>query len=141
MTSKRPAGMLDMLTRPLVSLVAAVAILSAVAVARGEFPHVIGRHCGIGWSDGYHSHTACPPKRHIVHHKAALAPAPKPAPWWAIPAEQPDTPQPEQLPTPAGETPDTTGTSAISGRSLFRQNGDGATVRELSALNGAAANR
>jgi hypothetical protein len=126
---------------PLIAFGAIVAISTTAPVARAEFPHVIGRHCGIGWSDGYHSHTACPPKRHIVHHKTTFAPAPKPVPWWAIPAEQPDTPQPEQLPTPAGQTPTTTGTSATGGRSLFRQNGDGSAVSELSALSGAAANR
>src|SRR5437762_702717 len=104
-----------MSTRPSVSLIASAMILTALPIARAELPHSIGRYCGIGWSDGYHSHTACPPKRHIVHHQS---PPPKPVPWWAVPAAQPDTPQPETLPPPAGQIPVTTGTSTTTGRSL-----------------------
>jgi hypothetical protein len=125
----------------LISLVTAVTLFSDVPNVQADYPNSFCRHCGIGWSDGYHSHTACPPKRLIVHHKPAPAPAPKPVPWWAIPAEQHATPQPEELPTPAGQTPTTTGTSGTSGRSLLRQSGDSSTVSELNALSGAAASR
>src|SRR3954464_906006 len=123
------------------SLVTAVALCTATPNLQAASPHSFCRYCGIGWSDGYHSHTACPPKRHIVHDKLAPPPRPKPVPWWAIPAEQLDTPQPELLPTPADQTPAISGTSSTSGRSLFRQSGDNSAVSELDSLSGAAASR
>ena len=125
----------------IVSLITAAALFAAARNVRAAFPTSICRSHGIGWSDGYHSHTACPPKRHIVHHKPARAPTPKPVPWWAIPADQHGAPQPEELPAPSGQTPPTTSTSGTSGRSLLRQSGDSSTVSELNALSGAAASR
>lgn len=88
-------------------LVAAVTILSIAPAARGEFPHNVGRYTGIGWSDGYHSRTACPPKQHLAIHKPVAAVKPTPTPWWKIPA---------------------TDVQTANGPSLFRQPGEGTTL-------------
>jgi len=92
--------------------------LTIVPVARAAVPHAFGRHCGIGWSDGYHSRAACPGPR-IAHHlplaAPVLAPAPAAIPWWKIPAAGA-----EELPSPAGKNP-TSRTVPMSGPSLFSQ--------------------
>lgn len=88
-------------------LVAAVTVLTILPAARGEFPHNAGRCLGVGWSDGYHSHTACPPKAHFVIHKPMAAVKPAPIPWWKIPA---------------------TDAHPDSGPSLFRQPGEGTSI-------------
>jgi hypothetical protein len=108
--------------RPFVSLVLAAATLTTVPVARAAVPHALGRHCGIGWSDGYHSRAACPQPKiaHQLPFSAPVAPfsAPVPAevPWWKIPAADA-----EVLPTPAGRSPATTRTAPVTGPSLFGQ--------------------
>jgi hypothetical protein len=126
-----------MLTMPrllLVSLAGLLTLVTIVPAARGEVPHAIGRYLGMGWSDGYHSRTACPPKRHIVHHQPT--PAPAPIPWWKIPAEGA-----EALPAPAAQQPDTTRSFPPSGPSLFRQPGEGSSVTVSSTPNPTAASR
>ncbi|HMC12706.1 MAG TPA: hypothetical protein VKH44_15505, partial [Pirellulaceae bacterium] len=98
------------------SFIAAATLLTVVPAARGELPQSLGRYLGIGWSDGYHAYTACPPKPHIIHHKHAAAafpvaaPPSAPLPWWKIPAAP------------------TEPTSSESGPSLFRQPGEGSSV-------------
>src|SRR5206468_2860255 len=87
---------------PRVSLVLLVAAGLAVAIVptvRGQSPNSIGRYLGIGWSDGYHSHTACPPKPHAIHQQPVVVPvvtpvpaaAPAPVPWWKVPAAPPES--------------------------------------------------
>lgn len=105
-----------------------VSVLLAVPTAatlRAEPVSSIGRYLGVGWSDGYHSHAACPPKRHVVR---AILPAPSAAPssapaksipWWMIPADNP-----ENLPAP----PDAAPSTSAPGASLFRQPGEGASA-------------
>jgi hypothetical protein len=110
----------------ILTIVTALLIVPSAASLRADHAQVIGRHLGLGWGDGYHSHTACPPKRHPL--RAALPPAPpqpaKALPWWMIPADSP-----ENLPTPhdAPSSPATPNTGA-PGTSLFRQPGDGSSV-------------
>jgi hypothetical protein len=58
----------------------------------GHWLHGAGRHLGVGWSDGYHSRTACLPRR-----AAQVAPRQAP-PWWTIPAAESGP-----LPHPAAE--------------------------------------
>ncbi len=40
------------------SVVTTVTILSFVSAAHAVEGHVVGRYLGMGWNDGYHSHTA-----------------------------------------------------------------------------------
>jgi hypothetical protein len=102
-----------------ITLLAAVAFLALAPALQAAHSHHLGRYLGVGWSDGYHSRTACPPKRHLLH--AASQPT-KPLPWWMIPAEDleplPKTAPDEQLPAP----------DAATGPSLFRQPGEGSSV-------------
>jgi hypothetical protein len=105
-----------MTTRLILSCVAILASVAIVPPARGEWIHSVGRYLGVGWSDGYHSHTACPPKRAL---KKAAAPA-GPPPWWTIPADAA-----EPLPHPAAKRPISTSSPPTTGQSLFRQPGEG----------------
>jgi hypothetical protein len=54
----------------LATLTVAATLLPA-AIASGHGPQALARHCGFGWSDGYHSRTACPPRKG-VHPKPCL---------------------------------------------------------------------
>lgn len=100
---------------PFVMVVAIVASLPSLA---GEPVHSLGRHFGHGWSDGYHSRAACPPKRHF---HSAPDPVAAPMPWWMVPAAEA-----EPLPYPSGKEPATSRYSPASGPTLFRKPGDGA---------------
>ena len=113
------------------SLLAAVLVVSTIPAARAHTPNAVGRYLGIGWSDGYHSHTACPPKQHAIQQRqvgvpimttSPIAPAPASVPWWKIPATPERIPAPE--PTPGASS---------AGESLFRQPGEGASVTALNA--------
>jgi hypothetical protein len=110
---------------PFVSIAAVGFFVVMTQSARGELPSM-GRYLGVGWGDGYHSGTACPPKRHIAHHSygfpvPATAPTETPIPWWKIPAVQP-----EELPAPKSNAATTS--FPPSGPSLFRQPGEGSSV-------------
>src|SRR5438270_10117774 len=98
------------------SLVAATLVVSIVPAARAQSPNTIGRYLGVGWSDGYHAHTACPPKPQRVHHRpvavpvvtaapvmSAPTPTTAPVPWWKIPATPTETAPAETIPSPAGQ--------------------------------------
>jgi hypothetical protein len=102
--------------RLIVLLVAILAAVSFAPPARGEWMHSIGRYLGVGWSDGYHSQTACPPK-HVARKPVAL---PGPPPWWTIPADSA-----EPLPHPAAKQPVSASATPPAGQSLFRQPGEG----------------
>ena len=106
--------------RAILPLVMAIVTFAVHAGHAGEPIHSLGRHYGHGWSDGYHSHAACPPQRHILH---SPPPAAKPIPWWMIPAGAA-----EPLPPPASKEPATSRSSPSSGPSLFRQPGEGSTT-------------
>jgi len=120
------------------SLVVLTATLTIVPAAWGQSPNSCGRYLGIGWSDGYHSHTACPPKTHAIHPwpvavpvvtTAPIMPAPAPpppVPWWKIPATQTQAQPAEQIPWPAAAQDTAAGSSA--GSSLFRQPGESSSV-------------
>jgi hypothetical protein len=106
------------------TLLSAVAMATFASALHAGHSHHLGRHLGVGWGDGYHARTACPPKRHFMH--AAPPPAAS-LPWWMIPAEGTETlpkvmPQ-EQLPGP----------DAATGPTLFRQPGEGSSVHPHSA--------
>lgn len=88
-------------------VVSVVTVLTILPAAHAEFPHNCGRYLGIGWSDGYHSRTACPPKAHFVIHKPIAPVKAEPTPWWKIPS---------------------TDVHPDSGPSLFRQPGEGVSV-------------
>src|SRR3954452_16704587 len=92
------ARMLAMPRFPFRSVALTGAMLLMAATARGEPAQSCGRYLGVGWGDGYHSRTGCPPKRHLVHRLPApfAPPAPAPVPWWKIPAADAET-----IPTPA----------------------------------------
>jgi len=87
-----------MTIRTLQSLVAAVLVLTVAGAANANYPHSICRWTGIGWSDGYHSHAACPPRPHAVAKQGVAVPvgSPNALPWWMTPASGA-----EQVPTPA----------------------------------------
>lgn len=90
----------------------------STASLRAEHGQALGRHLGIGWGDGYHSRTACPPKRVMPRASAVPLAAPsKQVPWWMIPASEP-----ENVPVPAPTEGD-----AASGQSRSRQPGEGSS--------------
>jgi hypothetical protein len=94
----------------------AIAALTILPLAKAEPPHSLSRYLGVHWSDGYHSRTACPPKRGAVYFPVfESAPASGPVPWWKIPSTEG-----ERLPAPT--------TSQPGGASLFRQPGEGSSV-------------
>jgi hypothetical protein len=133
-----------------VSFSTLVAVMLAIAImppARGQSPNTIGRYLGVGWSDGYHSHTACPPKPPIVHHRPAPVPVvttmppvaaamPAPArpqiPWWKIPATPvepaPAEPAASSAAQPAPPAQAGAADDSSAARSLFRQPGEGSSV-------------
>jgi len=100
--------------------VAVMAIMAVMPRAQAEWHRSLGRTLGVGWGDGYHSRTACPPRRSVGY----AVPQPHAIPWWAIPASEG-----EPLPHPA--TPPTGGTAQSHippGQSLFRQPGEGSSI-------------
>jgi hypothetical protein len=118
--------MLNMHRISIVPIVAATLLVATESPATAQMPSSMCRWSGIGWSDGYHSHTACPPKPHAVHRAAPpvfntpvapIAPVmvsspaakPTPVPWWKIPASERERPAPEPMPAPMDSvvTPDT----------------------------------
>jgi hypothetical protein len=105
---------------PTITVVTVLALGSTLQAGHGQ---AIGRYIGVGWSDGYHSRTVCPPKRHMLHAAAPVpvmqAPPIKQVPWWMIPAADA-----ENLPAPQDAKP---GASGSGGTSLFRQPGEGSS--------------
>jgi hypothetical protein len=100
--------------RAILPLITVVASLMLATAAQANWLNGVGRYLGVGWSDGYHSRTACPPKR-----PGGNCPNCDPeAPWWAKPATTA-----EPLPHPAGVS-----RAPASGPSLFRQPGTGSSV-------------
>ena len=101
-----------MLRRAIFPLLWIVAALSIASAARASG---IGRHLGVGWSDGYHAKNACLPQR------AGGCPNCAPdLPWWTAPGPQegvlPPATTHARRPHPPG------------GPSLFRQPGAGSSV-------------
>jgi hypothetical protein len=113
---EKPARMRVMQSRQWISIGMTLAALTIVPLAKAQPPHSLSRYLGVHWSDGYHSRTACPPKRGAAYFSGnESAPASGPAPWWKIPS-----PEAERLPPPAASQP--------GGASLFRQPGEGSSV-------------
>ena len=103
--------------RQWLSVGVALASLMVMPAAKAAIPHSLGRHLGVCWGDGYHSRTACPPKRNVAWFPAVESTVPSgPTPWWKIPA-----PEGERVPTPSASEP-------TPGASLFRQPGEGSSV-------------
>lgn len=50
-----------MTQRMFVWMVAILAMAAGVRVGQAHWWHQMGRNAGLGWSDGYHSRTGCPP--------------------------------------------------------------------------------
>jgi len=130
-----------MVRQPFLSIITAALALTVAPAARGELPQLpqsIARHHGIGWSDGYHSRAACPPKKIVQHRSAAVFPAstPKsaPVPWWKIPPAPTEPAMGEPLPAPAAKEAAPTRFSTTSGPSLFRQPGEGSSVAAPSGV-------
>ena len=48
--------------RPIILLASLATVLTIAPIARAGWGNEICRSTGLGWSDGYHSRTACPPK-------------------------------------------------------------------------------
>ncbi len=102
----------------IIPVVVAGSLLTIGASVAADPLHSVGRHLGIGWSDGYHSRAACPPRHPLL--RTSPQPA-KPVPWWMVPAEGD-----ENLPSPApGDI--TPNPGATTGPSLFRQPGEGSS--------------
>ena len=76
--------------------VAVVAALCFVPPARAGWLQEFNRSFGLGWSDGYHSRTTCPPNRHHAQHPPAAVPS------WIYGEETvvPEVLPPETLPVP-----------------------------------------
>lgn len=91
-------------------------LTGVAAQAAGPF-HSLGRHCGHGWSDGYHSRPAAHAHGYPT---SGPIPAEKPLPWWMIPSDGS-----EPLPQPTLKQPATSRVHSSSGPTLFRQPGDG----------------
>jgi hypothetical protein len=73
------------------TILAIVTVLAIVPAASAHGPGHLGRHSGFGWSDGYHSRTACPPRR-----AGAACPT-------CLPGFNPD-PYPQPVPVSPGHT-------------------------------------
>jgi hypothetical protein len=124
---------------PLRCLATVLALVPLLPAAGVEPVHALGRHHGIGWSDGYHSRAACPRRYYFGHHRAA--PSATSFPWWTAPTAEPlPAAESELLPAPTGQSPATSRTFPPAGPSLFRQPGEGSAV-PLSSAPGSAANR
>ena len=104
-----------MTRRTILTLVTVALMLTLVPQAYAHWPSTLGRHLGVGWSDGYHAQNDCPPG-----HSRNLPYSSWEVPWWTFPA-------PQTRPPPALAAP-----HARSGRptgpSLFREPGEGASV-------------
>ena len=100
--------------RTILPLVAVIACLTFVPAARANWLNGVGRHLGVGWSDGYHATNGCPQK-----HAASSDPNyTLESPWWSV-----LTPQNGQLPISASGR-----SHRPAGPSLFRQPGTGSSV-------------
>jgi len=117
-----------------VMITATMTLLLIMPNARAGMPHALGRHCGVGWGDGYHAHGACPPTQHALLHQQS--PAPQAAPWWMIPSSQTERPESESLPPPAIKEPGVSRAFPASGPSLFRQPGAGSQATASAASGG-----
>jgi hypothetical protein len=115
-----PARMPAMIRRSLVSLIAAVSLVTIVPQAQAEVLGAMGRYLGVGWGDGFHSRAACPPRRHSGFNPYGPY-YPGTLPWWTVPQEA------EPLPHPAAQTPTTSRATPPAGPSLFRQAGEGSS--------------
>ena len=102
--------------RALRSLVLALTVLTILPTAWAELPHQCGRRAGIGWSDGYHSHAACPPQAPLIMHTQVAAAKPVALPWWKIPT------------VGASSSANSASFRPTSGPSLFRQPGEGTSI-------------
>jgi hypothetical protein len=89
-----------MAQRTVIGMMAIVATVSLATDVHAHWWHQLGRSAGLGWSDGYHSRTECPPKGAAFHSAV---------PWQDSP---PSASCPSCVPTaaglalpPAGSTP------------------------------------
>jgi len=113
-----------MLIRSIIRVVAVVALLSIVTIARADWTHTVGRYLGVGWSDGYHSRSACPPR-----HMGTKQYVEEKLPWWATPAADA-----EQLPQPPPANASGAHAYPPGVASLFRSPGEGSSVIESDKL-------
>jgi hypothetical protein len=76
------------------STVALILILATAATAHAGWFNSLGRHLGLGWSDGYHACDSC--SRHGSHFAIPPGglPYPEPVP---VPAKQPTPAKPPML--------------------------------------------
>jgi hypothetical protein len=126
--------------RLLGSIAVHIAIVATIPHAQAAMPHSLGRHCGLGWGDGYHAPAACPPTRHRLFHQQSAAPSG--IPWWMIPASRSERPaESEVLPPPAINAGSAGRAFPPSGASLFRQPGDGTQATLMTAAAPAASSR
>jgi len=111
---------------------AVLAIMPLGSIARAEWS--LGRFLGYGWGDGYHSHSACPPRHAIGYGLLPVQRQPAALPWWATPVPAVEA---EALPHPAAEPqPTTAPATPVPGASLFRQPGESSSVIVSSGANG-----
>jgi hypothetical protein len=77
------------------SMVTILLVAPWAATARGHWLNDLERWVGVGTSDGYHSRTACPPKRSHAHspHSGRLPPT------WASTSPRPSMAGPQRTST------------------------------------------
>lgn len=83
---------------------ALILVLATAATAQAGWLNSLGRHWGLGWSDGYHACDQCPPRRTT---NFAIPPGGLASPEQVfVPAKQP-TPakMPQSLPAPRSAVP------------------------------------
>jgi hypothetical protein len=85
-----------MMRRAIVGILGIVTALTLTTGARAHWWHQMGRSAGLGWSDGYHSRTGCPPKN--AQGQAGVS-------WHSFPASGPCPTCTPGVPTPAQHAP------------------------------------
>ena len=105
-----------MLRRTIFPLVLILAAVTLVPAAQAHWFSGLGRHLGVGWSDGYHAKNACPPQQAGGYPNGSAE-----TPWWVVPG-----PQEEILPHPPASS--AARTHRPAGPSLLRQPGEGSRV-------------
>ncbi len=83
---------------------ALILVLATAASAQAGWFNGLGRHLGLGWSDGYHACDQCPPQRH-----SSFAIPPGGLPFYetiVLPDKQPTPAKgPDSLPPPRSAPP------------------------------------
>ena len=110
------ARMPPMTRRTILPPLAVVLTLTIVPLAQAHWFSDLGRHLGMGWSDGYHAQNDCPPQHGSAHCRSC---SPQTVLWGNSAVE------PEGLAHPRASHG---GRHVPTGPSLFRYPGEGSSV-------------